>query len=281
MQTFATPEPITASIDVPLGDVQITAGDGGETVVDVRASDPSSDDARKIAEQTRVAFANNQLIVKAPKLPYWRHRDTRGALDITIELPAGSSLYGSGQMTDFRSDGRLGDTRIKTGMGRIQIDRANAPRLRTGVGDIGVEHAVGHADITAGSGDVRVTVLEGTGAIKNSNGDTWVGAAAGDLRITAANGDIVVDAARAGVVAKSANGDVRLGEVTRGSVVAETKMGDLEVGIPEGTAAWLDLRAVAGRVHNALEASDAPAETDEKVEVRARTTAGSVVIRRP
>jgi len=281
MQTFETPAPISVSIDVPVGDVQITAGDRDTTVVDVRPSDPTNDDARRIAEQTRIDFANNQLIVKAPKLSYWRHRDTHGSLDVTIELPAGSSIHGAGQMTDFRSDGRLGDCRIKTGMGRIQIDRANTPRLRSGLGDIAVEHAVGHADITASSGDIRVSELDGTAVIKNSNGDIWVGAAAGDLRITAANGDISVDTARAGVVAKSANGDVRLGQVARGSVVAETKLGDLEVGIPEGTAAWLDLRAVAGRVHNALEASEAPAESEDKVEVRARTTAGSVVIRRP
>jgi hypothetical protein len=41
------------------------------------------------------------------------------------------------------------------------------------------------------------------------------------------------------------------------------------------------VRAVAGRVHNALEAADAPAPSAETVEVRARTTAGDVVIRRP
>jgi hypothetical protein len=35
------------------------------------------------------------------------------------------------------------------------------------------------------------------------------------------------------------NGSIRLGEVARGSVVRGTAMGDLEVGIAEGTAAWL------------------------------------------
>jgi DUF4097 and DUF4098 domain-containing protein YvlB len=281
MQTFETPEAISASIDVPLGDIRITAGDGDQTVVDVRPADPSNDEDRKVADRTRVDFANNQLIVKAPKLRNVLPRSRYGSIDVIVELPAGSSLHGTGQMTDFRCDGRLGDCRIKTGMGRVQVDRADTPRLRSGLGDVGIEHAVGHADITAGSGDVRVNVLDGTAVIKNSNGDTWVGTAAGELRISAANGNIAVDAARAGVVAKSANGDVRLGEVVRGSVVAETKIGDLEVGIPEGTAAWLDLRAVAGRVHNALEASDAPAASEDAVEVRARTTAGSVVIRRP
>jgi DUF4097 and DUF4098 domain-containing protein YvlB len=117
--------------------------------------------------------------------------------------------------------------------------------------------------------------------IKNSNGDTWVGRAAGELRVNAANGNIAIDVAQAGVVAKSANGDVRLGEAVRDTVVLETKLGDLEVGIPEGTAAWLDVRAGAGRVRNALEAADAPGPSAETVEVRARTTAGDVVIGRP
>jgi DUF4097 and DUF4098 domain-containing protein YvlB len=117
--------------------------------------------------------------------------------------------------------------------------------------------------------------------IKNSNGDTWVGSADGELRLNAANGSIAVDAASANVVAKSANGDVRLREAARGSVVLESKLGDVEVGIPEGVAAWLDLRAVAGKVHNALEASEAPGESESKVEVRAHTTAGSVIVRRP
>ena len=86
----------------------------------------------------------------------------------------------------------------------------------------------------------------------------WIGVAAGDLRLSAANGSIAVDLAQAGVVAKSANGDVRLGEVVRGSVVLETQLGDLEVGIREGTAAWPDVRAAAGNVHNSLDTAEAP-----------------------
>ena len=179
------------------------------------------------------------------------------------------------------AEGRLGDCRIKTGVGQIRVDRADTPRLRTGIGDIALDHATGHAELTAGSGDVRVRQLDGGAVIKSSNGDTWVGAADGDLRLSAANGNITVDAAHAGVVAKSANGDVRLSEVVRGSIVLETRLGDLEVGIREGTAAWLDVSAKAGRVHNALDAAEAPEPSAETVEVRARTSAGSVVIRRP
>ena len=94
---------------------------------------------------------------------------------------------------------------------------------------------------------MRVRELDAQRGDQELQRRTWVGEAGGDLRVNAANGSIAVDLARAGVVAKSANGDVRLGEVVRGSVVLETKIGDLEVGIREGTAAWLDVNATVGQ----------------------------------
>lgn len=281
MPTFDTPLPITATIDVPLGDVRIATGERADTTVVVRPSDASNDEDVKAAQQTRVDHAAGQLLVKAPRLRAWLSRGGGGSVDVTVELPAGSRVHAAGQQTDFRCDGTLGDCRFKTGLGGVQLDSVGAVHVRTGIGDIGVERATGHAEITAGSGYVRVHELGGSAVIKSSNGETRVGTAGGDLRLKAANGGITVDVARASVVAKSANGDVRLGAVTRGSVVLESRLGDLEVGVPEGTTAWLDVRAAAGKIHNALDAADAPEPSAETVEVRARTTAGSVLIRRP
>jgi DUF4097 and DUF4098 domain-containing protein YvlB len=280
MPTFETPEPITATIDVTVGDVRIRADDGGHTTVDVRPSDPSSADDVKVAEQTRVECRGGQLLVKAPKLRSWRLRSLGGSIDVTVELPAGSELNASGQVTDFVCDGRLGDCRARTGIGQLRVDEAGAVSLKVGMGDVVLGRAAGHAELTAGSGDVRARELAESAVIKNSNGDTWVGTAGGDVRVTAANGGIAVDAARGSVVAKSATGDVRLGEVARGSVVLETGLGDVEVGIPEGTPAWLDVRAATGRVRNELEAAEAPDPSAETVEVRARTAAGNVLISR-
>jgi DUF4097 and DUF4098 domain-containing protein YvlB len=281
MPSFDTPEPITATVDVVAADVRITAGDRSATVVDVRPSDASNAEDVSAAEQTRVEYGHGQLLVKAPRVRSWLTRSTGGSIDVTIELPAGSQLRASGQLADFQADGPLGESRVKTGLGGIRLARTGAANLKTGIGDISVEAIAGHAEISAGSGDMRVRELERSAVLKNSNGDTWVGSAGGDLRVHAANGDITIDAARASVVAKSANGDVRLGEAVRGSVVLETSLGDLEVGIPEGTAAWLDVRSHAGKVHNALEESDAPGPSAETIEIRARTSAGDVVVRRP
>jgi hypothetical protein len=281
MPSYDTPEPITAAIEIVAGDVRLTASDRSDTVVDVEPSDPSNDQDRKAAEQTRVEHAHGRLLVKAPKLRHWLPGNSGGSISVTIELPAGSSVQATGALADFDCEGPLGECRIKTGLGRIEVDRAQTLTVKSATGDISVDHVAGHADIKAGSGDVRVRALDATAVIKNSNGDTWIGDAGGDLRVNAANGNIAVGVARSTVGAKSANGDVRLGEVVRGSVVLETHLGDLEVGIPEGTAAWLDLRSTAGRVHNALDAADAPEPAGDSVEVRARTSVGDVVVRRP
>jgi hypothetical protein len=280
MPTFDTPNPITATVTVVGGDVRIAAGDAGSTTVTIAPTDTSNTEDRKAAEQTRVEYTNGHLLVRAPKLRSWLPGRSGGSVDVTIELPAGSTVHAGAALADFTFGGPLAEARIKTGLGHVQIGRVGTLEVKTGIGDISVDRVTGHADISSGSGEVRVRELDSGAVIKNANGSTWVGQAGGDLRVSAANGSIAIDAAQASVVAKSANGDVRLGEAVRNSVVLETSIGDLEVGIPEGTAAWLDVRSQVGKVHNGLEAAPAPGAAAEKVEVCARTTAGDVVIRR-
>ena len=53
-----------------------------------------------------------------------------------------------------------------------------------------------------------------------------------------------------------------------------------DVGIADGTAAWLDLATGHGAVNNALEASGPPVAGEETVEVRVRTGLGDITIRR-
>jgi len=280
MPSFDSPRPVTAVIDVALGDVRISAGDRDATVVDVQPSDPSDAEDRKAAETTHVAYANDQLAVKALRSRAWRLRGRAGSIDVTIELPAGSSVYGTAQSADFHCHGPVGTCRIKTGVGQVRLEQAGTLSVKSGAGDVSVDRATLHAEVMSASGDVRVGEIDGSAVIKSSNGDTWVGTAGGDLRVSAANGSIAIDRAHASLGAKSAEGDVRLGEAVRGSVVLETHVGDVEVGIREGTAAYLDVSAAAGRVRNELDAADGPEPSAEKVEVRARTSVGDVVIRR-
>jgi len=96
----------------------------------------------------------------------------------------------------------------------------------------------------------------------------------------AANGKIVVEQAQAAVAAKTANGDVRLRDVTRGAVIAQTAFGKVDIGIRDGVAAWLDLDTRFGTVHTDLDAAERPEPGEEAVEVRARSAFGDITIRR-
>lgn len=281
MPAFETPQPITATIDLAVGDAGIRADDRRNTTVEVRPSDPSSREDVEAAEGTRVELADGKLLVRAPRPRAWWSRTGGGSVDVTVALPAGSYVRGSAGSADFRCDGRLGDCRIKTGIGNLRVEEADTLFLKSGAGDISVERVTGHAEVSTGSGDVRLRELDRGAVVKNANGDVWVGAAGGDVRVKAANGSVAIDVATAGVDARSANGDMRLGEAVRGAVTLATHAGDVEVGVRPGSAAWLDVTATGGKVYNELDAVDAPAESDERVEVRARTSLGNVVVRRP
>lgn len=281
MPTFATPKPILVILELGVGDVRIAASDRMDTNVEVRPTDLSRKSDVAAAEQTRVEFSAGRLLIKAPK--GWRHYTPRGggdSIDVQIELPSGSQIHGDAGVAALRTAGPLGECHYTTGVGDLQIDQAGPVHLTTGVGDIAVERASGHVQISTGSGAVRIGVVDGTAVIKGANGDTWIGDVSGDLRVIAANGSIDVDHAHASAVAKTANGDVRFGEVEAGTVVAQTSLGKLEIGIREGVPAWLDLNTHFGKVSNELEAAGRPEPGNQTVEVRARSSFGDITIHR-
>jgi hypothetical protein len=281
MPTFDTPEPISVTVELGVGDLRIVASDRTDTQVEVRPSDAAKKADVAAAEETRAEYDGGRLLIKAPK--NWRQYTFRGggeSIDVQVELPAGSHLRGETGVAALRCSGRLGECRYKTGVGDIRLDQAGAVQLRTGVGDIIVEGADGDAELTTGSGSLRIDRVGGAAVVKNSNGDTWIGEVAGDLRVNAGNGRISVDRARETVAARSANGDVRLGEVAHGTVLAQTAFGKVEIGIRDGVAAWLDLNTRYGAVRNDLDTADRPGAGEEAVEVRARTAFGDITIHR-
>jgi DUF4097 and DUF4098 domain-containing protein YvlB len=277
---FETPQPIFVTIDIGAGDVRLVAGDRTDTVVEVRPTDPGKRDDVTAAQQTRVEYAPGRLQIRGRRLKRYSWRSDGGSVEVSIELPAGSRLSGDAAMAGLRGTGPLGESRFKTGAGTIDLEHAGGIQLQTGIGDITVGHASGAAEVSTGSGAVRIGAIDGTAVIKNSNGDTRIGDVSGDVRVHAANGRIDVEQAHAAVSAKTANGDIRLADVRRGSVTAETALGKIEVGIGSGVAAWLDLHTHFGNVDNRLDAVDEAEPGEATVEVRARTSAGDITIRR-
>jgi DUF4097 and DUF4098 domain-containing protein YvlB len=281
MRTFETREPISVTVQLGVGDIRIVAGDRTDTVVEVRPSDPAKKSDVTAAEQTRVEYSGGKLLIKTPK--GWRQYTPWGggeSIDVQVDLPAGSHVRGEAAAATLRCTGRLGECRYETSAGDVHVDQAGPVQLRTVAGDIAVDRALDHGDVTTRSGAVWIGTIDGTAVIKNSNGDTKIGEVTGDLRVSTANGRIVVDQSHATVAAKTANGDVRLGEVARGPILAETAFGNVDIGIVDGVAAWLDLNTSYGNVQNDLDAVERPEPGEDAVEVRARTSYGDITVTR-
>ncbi|MEV8591351.1 DUF4097 family beta strand repeat-containing protein [Streptomyces sp. NPDC051180] len=277
MPSFDTPEPISATARVDAGSIQFTATDRLDTVVEVRPRDPKKDQDVRAAEQTEVSCAGGVLTVRTPKQRYLVGRT--GTVDVTVELPTGSNVELTGSWAQVLGEGRLGEVRVKTSAGDVRLDSTGPLHLTASHGSITVDRVEGKAEITTSSGSLRVGSVDGPAVLKNSHGTTTIGTATGDLRVSGANGDIDIARAGGSVVATTAHGTLRLGEVVRGTVQLETSYGAIEVGIREGTAAWLDVSSGSGQVRNTLTASETPSETEDTVEVRARTRHGNIDIR--
>ena len=283
MPTFETNQPIVLSIEMSHGAVHVIASDRTDTVVAVNPSDrdrPADVDA---AGKTAVDLVNGTLSIRQRKpggiaapVIGWKGR---GAVDVTVELPEGSSLRADTGVADFRCDGRLDDVDVKTGAGDVRLDQTGAVRVRTSAGHVAVEEASGRAEVVV-AGNMTIGTVTGDADVKNLNGKTWIGRARGSVRVKSANGDVAIEDAGGDVTVKTANGDIRLGQVARGSVTIETAFGGLEIGVKEGTAAWIDATTKFGRLRNHLTPTDDPQPSAETVEVRARTSFGDVLIAR-
>lgn len=277
MPSFDTSEAISVTAHVEAGSIQFTAGERRDTVVAVRPRDPKRDKDVRTAEQTEVTFAGGVLSVRTPKSnPFGKP----GIVDVTVELPTGSHVDMTGAWTQVLGEGRLGEVRVKTSSGDVRLDTTGPLKLTASHGSITVDRAEGATEITTSSGSLRLGFVDGPAVLKNSHGTTTVGAATGELRVSGANGDIEIRRAEDSVTAKTAHGTLRVGEVVRGTVELETSYGAIEVGVREGSAAWLDVSSGSGQVRNTLTASGSPEGTEDAVKVRARTKHGNIDVRR-
>ncbi|WP_425833554.1 DUF4097 family beta strand repeat-containing protein [Streptomyces fractus] len=277
MPAYETPEAISVNAHVGAGSIQFSASERPDTVVEVKPANPKRGKDVRAAEQTEVRYAGGVLTVRTTER---RMIGPSGIVHVSVELPAGSSVDLTGSWTQVLGEGRLGRVDVKTSGGDIRLDTTGALRLKAAHGSVRVDRVEGMAEVTTSSGSLRVGHVDGHAVLKNSHGTTIVGTVTGELRVNGAYGDVEVERAEASVAATTAHGALRVADVARGTVQLETSYGAIEVGIREGTAAWLDAHADNGQVRNTLTASEAPAESEDSVKVRARTKWGDIDVRR-
>ncbi|MFD3942296.1 DUF4097 family beta strand repeat-containing protein [Streptomyces sp. NPDC058579] len=179
MQTFKTPAPVTAVLDIPAGVIRLVAADRVDTTVEVRPADPAKSRDVKAAEVTEVAYADGVLRVEVPEAKS-RVLGNSGSIEVIVQLPAGSRVEAKAAAGEFRSTGRLGDVEFEGQQGTVELDETANARLVLQAGDVSVARLGGPAEIGTQQGDIRVAeAVRGTVTLRTESGSITVGAARG------------------------------------------------------------------------------------------------------
>ncbi|GAA2631829.1 DUF4097 family beta strand repeat-containing protein [Actinomadura fulvescens] len=178
MQKFDTPGPIAAVLDIPAGRVRFIAADRADTLVEVLPADASKGRDVKVAEQAEIEFVDGVLRIEASAKN--RVLGSSGAIEVTVQLPAGSHVEATAASAEFRAVGRFGDVRFQGAHGSIKLDEVAGVRLSTDAGDVEVGRLNGPAEVSTGKGDIRIAeAVRGTVVLRTQAGQVSVGAAAG------------------------------------------------------------------------------------------------------
>lgn len=279
MPTFDTPEPITATVTLPIGELRVVATDRPDTTVEVR----STVGDRPHADAVRIELLDRELHVTGRPLGLLAKLTpgTPGrSIEVEIALPTGSALTASTGYGDVTAVGRLGDCAVEARYGDVRLEDTARATVSVGYGQARVTGDVeGDAHLTADHGGVQVGRVGGSATLRSKHGSIRVGEIVGDADLTGGYEAIDVDVVQTDVRVRTTYGGVRLGRAARGEVTLTSTHGRLEVGIAGTSAAWLDIDT-RGRVSNDLAPRDDPDGFAETVSVHARSQDGAVVVRR-
>lgn len=177
MQKFDTPAPISAVLDLPAGRIQFIAADRADTTVEVLPADATKSRDVKAAEQIRVAYEGGVLRIEAPQAKN-EYFGPSGAVEVTVQLPAGSRVEGKAAAAELRGVGRLGEVAFEGAQGPVKLDEAASVRLTLQDGDVTLGRLSGPAEISTQRGDIRITEAErGAVVLRTRMGDISVDAA--------------------------------------------------------------------------------------------------------
>ena len=278
MNTFTTTKPPRLSVDVKAGTVSIETVDGTETTVDVTPLD-DHDVTLDALLATTIDQRGDEVIVHVPGRFSVLGRSPK--LAVAITAPHDARLAVKTGSADVVATGRFGTSVVRSGSGDMTLGEfTDSLRVDAGSGDVRVEAVSKDIVAKTGSGDVDIVDIEGDASITSGSGDIVVGGANRGLVAKTGSGNITVGSAPPDLRITTASGDIRIDVIVEGEVRAKAASGDIHAGVQRGTAAWLDVHTVSGRVSSVLDAADEPASDDRKVRLQLSTVSGDIELAR-
>lgn len=277
MHTFETPEPISLTVRSGAGHVTVSAEVTARTTVELIPLNAAGQDA--VAE-ARVEQRGHSVVVDLPRNRSGLFRP-HPEVGITISCPSGSTVEVRTDSADVRTTGPLTDAVVNTGSGQVAVEHVTgSARLKSGSGTVSAGQVGQTLVVSTGSGDITVDQSGRTAVLTVGSGDISIGDVAGEVVTKSGSGDVAVDRLGGTLVTKSGSGDLVVRRAANGSVKATGASGSISIGIDQGTAAWLDVSTLSGRLSQELDESDAPGEEQRRVEITAHTVSGNLRVHR-
>lgn len=258
---FNATGPIEAEISLPAGNVNLAAAQTQTVTVSLLPEKGSGGRAEKLIADTEVSFEGGTLTVKVPKRAQLRGD---ASLDLTVELPGGSSVAARTASADVTCTGELGALEGYTASGDVTADRI-----------------AGHASLATASGDVRLTDAAGDVSVDTASGDATIQRVGGDLTAKTASGDLRIAQAGGSAEIRTASGDVRIDSIAAGHADVTSVSGDVAVAVPPGIGIYLDLSSISGHVRSELDPdSGGGTNGDTSLTLRCNSISGDIRITR-
>ncbi|KUN00252.1 hypothetical protein AQI95_35130 [Streptomyces yokosukanensis] len=176
-QTFDTPAPVTARLDIPAGQIRLIAADRVDTTVEVLPTNAAKSRDIKAAEEITVTYGDGILRIETPEAKN-RILGNSGSVQVTVQLPVGSRVEAKTAAAELRSTGRLGDVTFEGAQATVDLDESADTRLTLQAGDVSVGRLTGPAEVSTQNGDIRITqALQGTVTLRTQHGNITIGAA--------------------------------------------------------------------------------------------------------
>jgi DUF4097 and DUF4098 domain-containing protein YvlB len=272
---FPTPTPPRLTIEFRSGVIAIRTDDVGDTTVELRGR-RDNETLSQLIEQTTIEQRGDEIVVLVPKRLgglFGRSTD----LFLTVTAPRSTALAIQSGSADITAEGDYGMSTVDTGSGDVTIGHiCGSARLRSGTGDVRVEKIDDDVDVSSGSGDVQLGTVLGAVAAQTGSGDVRLKSGGKALEVKTGSGDVSVGDAPEWVSAKTGSGDVNIDSVRKGEIRARTASGDIRAGVRAGTAAWLEVRTVSGRVSSDLQAAGEPSGDEDQVRLELESVSGDI-----
>ncbi|MGH3369569.1 MAG: DUF4097 family beta strand repeat-containing protein [Nocardioidaceae bacterium] len=269
---YVVQDPAIARVRIEIGSGQVELVPSDDAAVRATLDVPPGADQDWVNDIT-FKVVGDELVVDAPR------RFRSGEIRVRVEAQATMPARIKTGSADILARVPLQDARLSTGSGDIILERSEGVLAAgTGTGRIRIEYAAGPVRANTGSGDIEIRTAETMVAASTGSGDVRIGDAAGPATVKVGSGDITIERVLDHSVATSGSGDVRVERAEGASVRAETARGDVQIGVPQGTPTYLDLKTVTGHIRCDLEPSSRPPEGDRSLTLRARTVSGDISV---